>query len=284
MYRQTRIPRLRAILWVSVSDAPTALAEATDPRGTNPTAGVAPTVGTASAPTSLIVPDGCMDLIVLDSTVIVAGADSKARSFTGSGRPVIGLRFDPGVLPQLLSTSAAELADRVTPLEAVLVRNALLDNPADTVAAAAADSTPLGPNGECSISTAARRLIRIAETLTARAEVDRRAMAVAELLGPRRGSAQMSIAEVSARFAYSPRQLRRLSADWFGYGPKHLSKVLRWQAARELIDSGRTRTEAAALVGCADASHLWRDERSLLAQPNVANRSTVFPSGSETTA
>src|SRR5699024_6443217 len=141
-----------------------------------------------------------------------------------------------------------------------------------------------GPNGECSISTAARRLIRIAETLTARAEVDRRAIAVAELLGPRRGSAQMSIAEVSARFAYSPRQLRRLSADWFGYGPKHLSKVLRWQAARELIDSGRTRTEAAALVGCADASHLWRDERSLLAQPNVANRSTVFPSGSETTA
>ncbi|MGO2035198.1 MAG: helix-turn-helix domain-containing protein [Brevibacterium sp.] len=74
----------------------------------------------------------------------------------------------------------------------------------------------------------------------------------------------MTVAEVAAEFAYSPRQLRRLSAEWFGYGPKHLAKVLRWQAARSLIDGGRTRTEAAARAGYSDAAHLWRDERSLL--------------------
>ena len=71
------------------------------------------------------------------------------------------------------------------------------------------------------------------------------------------------IAEVAAQFAYSPQQLRRLSADWFGYGPKHLAKVQRWQAARAHIDAGRTRTAAAA-GRIDDEAHLWKDENSLL--------------------
>ncbi|MCD1287711.1 MULTISPECIES: helix-turn-helix domain-containing protein [unclassified Brevibacterium] len=293
MYEETRIPWLRAALWASMTDA---------------VSGSASVVPGAS----LIVPDGCMDLIVIGagsepafeagdrfdlgpsfdlfSQVVIAGADSTARVFHGSGASAVGLRFDPGVLPQLLATSAAELAERVTPLDAVLSLGRVvgslgptagragsaasarsLSNPrfdARTVAggssAGPAEQTVLGPAAPTRLSPAARMLLRIAETLTVRADLDGRPMAMADRLGVRGGTPAMTVAEVAAEFAYSPRQLRRLSAEWFGYGPKHLAKVLRWQAARSLIDGGRTRTEAAARAGYSDAAHLWRDERSLL--------------------
>ena len=60
-----------------------------------------------------------MDLIVIDNRILIAGADSTARMFHGSAAPTVGLRFDSGVLPQLLTTSAGELADRA-PLDAVI--------------------------------------------------------------------------------------------------------------------------------------------------------------------
>ena len=109
MYRETRIPRLRASLWVSVPDKADSLAEVADPGRGN----LAFELDAAHSPApSLIVPDGCMDLIVLDGRIVIAGADSTARMFHGSAAPTVGLRFDSGVLPQLLTTSAGELADR----------------------------------------------------------------------------------------------------------------------------------------------------------------------------
>ncbi|GAA1855156.1 helix-turn-helix domain-containing protein [Brevibacterium marinum] len=250
MYSETRIPSLRAALWAStpepVLSSPSAEASSSD-------------AAAVSAP-SLIVPDGCMDLIVIDSEVVIAGADSTARTFAGASTrgapaPIVGLRFDPGVLPQLLATSAAELADRVTPLDAVIGR---LTTGAGQVRSVA---DPVSASDGHSHTS---RLLAVAETLASRVDIDLRPLELATLLGVRQDQQRSDIAEVAARFAYSPRQLRRLSAEWFGYGPKHLSKVLRWQAARALIDAGRTRTAAAAAAGYADAAHLWRDERSLL--------------------
>ncbi|SMX94093.1 Helix-turn-helix domain-containing protein [Brevibacterium sp. 239c] len=238
MYTEMRIPRLRASLWTSAPDA-------------RPTSALAEVAVSVPSKPSLIVPDGCMDLIVIDSLVVVAGADSTARTFhsastSGAAQPVVGLRFDPGVLPQLLATSAAELADRVPPLDAVVTAGSLATVPEP------------GPG------VGQRRLLDIAETLTARADIDSTPLELAGLLGVREESPAPDIAEVAAQFAYSPRQLRRLSSARFGYGPKHLSKVLRWQAARALIDAGSTRTAAATATGYADAAHLWRDEKSLL--------------------
>lgn len=237
MYTEMRIPRLRASLWTSTSDAPSS--------------GPAEAVVTVPPVSSFIVPDGCMDLIVIDSRVVVAGADSTARTFhaastSDAAESVVGLRFDPGVLPQLLATSAAELADAVTPLDAVVT----------------AGSRSIVPDLGSGVGQ--RQLVDLAEMLTARADIESTPLELAVLLGVREESPAPDIAEVAAQFAYSPRQLRRLSAAWFGYGPKHLSKVLRWQAARALIDAGSTRTAAATAAGYADAAHLWRDEKSLL--------------------
>lgn len=242
MYTEMRIPRLRASLWSSTPDG-------------HPSSALAEVAVSIPPASSLIVPDGCMDLIVIDSNVVIAGADSTARIFRGSSTPTVGLRFDPGVLPQLLATSAAELVDQVTSLDAVIARR-------PAAVRRAMGRSGAGPKVDS--ESAAGRLLDIAEALSSRVDVDQRPLDLARILGVGQDHRQPDIAEVAARFAYSPRQLRRLSAAWFGYGPKHLSKVLRWQAARTLIDAGFTRTAAATEAGYADAAHLWRDEKSLL--------------------
>ncbi|MBE8147244.1 hypothetical protein IOD13_18525 [Brevibacterium casei] len=98
-------------------------------------------------------------------------------------------------------------------------------------------------------SVRVRSLLGLAEDLLARTEIDRRPLALADALAARGDGSSVSIAEAAADFAYSPRRLRRLSAQWYGYGPKHLAKILRWRRARALIDAGLTRTEAAARSG-----------------------------------
>lgn len=259
MYRETRIPRLRAALWASTPDVP----QSSTPTEVALTAEVMVSdevTVTVPPESSLIVPDGCMDLIVIDSDVVIAGADSTARIFRGSATPTMGLRFDPGVLPQLLATSAAELADQVILLDAVIARG----EPGPSSMSGLGGLMDVRSEADAETHSTINRLLRIAETLTSQAELDHRPLALAKLLDARRDSRQPDIAEVAAEFAYSPRQLRRLSAEWFGYGPKHLAKILRWQQARELIAAGSTHTSAAATAGYTDAAHLWRDERSLL--------------------
>jgi hypothetical protein len=57
-----------------------------------------------------ILPDGCMDLLLMDDDLIVAGPDSRA--WTGSaprGTRYAGIRFAPGTAPGFLGVPAREL-------------------------------------------------------------------------------------------------------------------------------------------------------------------------------
>jgi AraC-like DNA-binding protein len=213
---------------------------------------------------SVIVPDGCMDLLWTGETLLIAGADSHARVFApGQGGSMVGLRFWPGILPQLLRTRADHLVDRVVDLDSVIgidarrweTRLAAAGDPAvalvDLVSAAVADLVP------------DQRPVRVAADL----------------------SSGLPIARTAARTGYSPRQLQRLAAQWYGYRAKHLQRVLRLRKAERLLAVGHTRAEAAAAAGYSDASHLWRDEQALdKPQLTAANRSTGLSSGSVTTA
>lgn len=248
MHHEIRAPSLHATLWWSLPE---------------------PAIAGDAVATSLIVPDGCMDLIAFTGSpalaeVVVAGADSAAREFRSVPMPVVGLRFDPGVLPQLLRTSGSELTDAVTPLDALI--------PIPSGAASKRRWTM--PPGEPSspevtlaqppiIAGKVRELLGLGRALLGEVEIDPRPLALADALRPR-APRSASIAEVAADLAYSPRQLRRLAADWFGYGPKHLAKILRWQEAMRLVETGHTRTSAAAEAGYSDVAHLWREEKSLL--------------------
>ncbi|WP_372667129.1 helix-turn-helix domain-containing protein [Amycolatopsis kentuckyensis] len=71
----------------------------------------------ASAGPKRIVPDGCLDLVVGDGGVFVAGPDTAAwSSVTRPGAVLRGVRFRPGHAPAVLGVAADELRDRRVPL------------------------------------------------------------------------------------------------------------------------------------------------------------------------
>jgi AraC-like DNA-binding protein len=213
---------------------------------------------------TVIVPDGCMDLLWMDHRLWVAGADSQARLFSAEQNgKIVGLRFWPGVLPQLLHTRADQLADSTIALDSVISAEARRWQ--DVLAAA---------------ERPAAALVQLAATAVTELGVDWRPVRVAADLG-----SGLPIAEVADRTGYSSRQLQRLAERWYGYGAKHLQRVLRLRRADRLLAAGHTRATAAAEAGFADASHLWRDKQALdEPQSSAAHRSTALPSGSSITA
>ncbi len=82
----------------------------------------------------------------------------------------------------------------------------------------------------------------------------------------------------------------------FGYGPRHLGRVMRFGRALEAIRAGTPLAQVAAECRYADQAHLTREVRALAgttptallrepyAEGSTANRSTGRPSGSKTTA
>ena len=64
----------------------------------------------------LVLPDGCMDLILLGDRVVVAGPDTRAHRTDADLGPAVGLRLPPGYLPLVLPVPADEVPDRCVPL------------------------------------------------------------------------------------------------------------------------------------------------------------------------
>ena len=59
----------------------------------------------------LVLPDGCMDLILLGDRVVVAGPDTRAHRTDADLGPAVGLRLPPGYLPLVLPVPADEVPD-----------------------------------------------------------------------------------------------------------------------------------------------------------------------------
>ena len=102
--------------------------------------------------------------------------------------------------------------------------------------------------------------------LTGRA-VDRSIAHVADASA--RGS---RVDEIARDVGWSERTLRRRCDDAFGYGPKVLGRILRFQRAAGLVRSGAALADAAATCGYADQSHLSRETRRLTGAPLAALR------------
>lgn len=223
-------------------------------------------VGTGDA---LVLPDGCMDLIWHAGGLLVAGPDTGAHRTTVSGPRAIGLRFAPGLGPRVLGVAAHELRDTRVPLS---------DLWPDAVVRRLSDAAARDPLG--------------ALTGEVRGRLDPTAlpteMAIAERLG-----AGVAVAEVAADLGWSPRRLHRTSLSAFGYGPKTLARVLRFDRALAAARVGGGFARIAAEGGYADQAHLAREVRALAGQPlrellaqpgSAANTSTWLPSGSATVA
>jgi len=193
-----------------------------------------------------ILPDGCLDLIWAGDRLIVAGPDTAAHVASRTpGASYWGVRFAPGTGPGVLGVPAHALRDQRVDL-ADLWPAAVVRRLSEEVAASADPGAGLE-------RVALRRL---------RGGADPVMPHIACHL-----AAGVSVAAVSARSGWSERQLLRRCLDAFGYGPKTLARILRFQSALALARSGMPFAAVAATTGYADQGHLSRDVKALSGVP-----------------
>ena len=188
-----------------------------------------------------ILPDGCLDVIWDGRRLFVAGPDSTARWH--EEEPVaryVGLRCSGGRGPALLGVPADEVRDRTPELSDLgdtrqiraLVERTAID-PAPSLEAWLVDRAgswrldPLGP-----------RVLEWADNGT-------------------------SVSEMAEWVGLTTRQLHRRCLAVFGYGARHLTRVLRLGRALEAAGECRSLARTAAVSGYADQAHLCRDVRDL---------------------
>ncbi|MET8759814.1 helix-turn-helix domain-containing protein [Lentzea sp. NPDC004782] len=189
---------------------------------------------TVTSPTvQRVVPDGCTDLMWTPATgaLFVAGPDTQAQLATVAPGTLYGVRLPPGAFPSVFGVPAHAVRDLRVPLSE-LVPGVRLTSFSDMV------------------SFCASRVV-----------VDPALAATVSLL--RSGDVTSAAWEIGL----SSRQLRRRCLDAFGYPPKVLQRVLRFDAAVRLAWDGLPFAAVAAEAGYADQAHLAREVRSLAGVP-----------------
>jgi AraC-like DNA-binding protein len=199
-----------------------------------------------------IVPDGCIDIVWTGQRLQVAGPDTKPvlERFPAAS-VIVGVRFLPGAAPSWLGVPASEIVNSRVPLEEFWSADgrrlaAQLHAARDARAAAAELQSVLVARlpGTPSFDAAARAAFH---------------MIARDDDGPR------SVSKLAARLGLGERTLRRRCESAFGYGPKTLDRILRFQRFLGLLrrSAGARIAELAAASGFADQAHLTRDVRRL---------------------
>jgi AraC-like DNA-binding protein len=183
-----------------------------------------------------IVPDGCLDLIVGDGTVFVAGPDTRVWE-SDSSSTLHGIRFRPGRAPRVLGIASDELRDQRVELADLWGRQGVLTTErllAEPQALAGFVGENLRETEDPEVTELVRRL---------------------ETGAPR-------VSAVIGDLAVSERQLRRRFTQAVGYGPATFLRVARLQRAIARAGSAPL-ASLAADAGYADQAHLSRDCREL---------------------
>ncbi|GAB3062944.1 MULTISPECIES: helix-turn-helix domain-containing protein [Micrococcales] len=190
-----------------------------------------------------ILPDGVMDLMWSEGRFLFAGADTTAMiSSSETGGVTWGLRLPPGAAHVLMGIPAHELTDQRFDLsELITVPNMVTESAHADPAAA---------------------LERLLVTRWEKAAPEASALRLAESLD-KTARAGLSVTDMAYRHGLSERTLRRVSDKLFGYGPKTLTAIHRFQYALHLARSGTPLAEAATMAGYVDQSHLNRDAQRL---------------------
>jgi AraC-like DNA-binding protein len=202
---------------------------------------------------SVIVPDGYVDLIWFNGVLVVAGPDRQAKvELVPPGAVVVGLQFRPGVATNWLKISVSEIVDARAQLEDFWGPEAL--HIAQWMGEAAE------PQG------IARRLeAAVLRRLPCVDGPGRLARALFQEIDQEHHSSVPLIHRLKGSLGVSERALRRLSSEAFGYGPKTLDRILRFQRFMHLARGTRSGSlaELALGAGYADQPHLTRETREL---------------------
>ncbi|MGN9838773.1 DUF6597 domain-containing transcriptional factor [Nonomuraea sp. H19] len=201
--------------------------------------------------TQLVVPDACVDLIWGPRGLVVAGPDTgpMPASMT-AGDTFVGIRFKPGAVGDLFGVPLHELCDQRVPLS----------------------DLPELPIAECGPQLgwrleAMRSAVR--SRLAQSDGADPAAPAIARAL-----RAGRTVTEVAWDLGFSERQLHRRSMTAFGYAPKTLQRIVRFQRALRLARAGVPLADVAVTAGYTDQAHLSHDVKRL---SGVSMRRLVSP-------
>jgi AraC-like DNA-binding protein len=198
-----------------------------------------------------VVPDGCVDITWIDGELVVAGPDvAVAISPVTRVSTVIGARFRPGAAHRWLGIPMSEIVGGRVALEEFWGARAR------EIAQRIGDA-----------SSSMNRVRAMEEAFTGFAsDFEPPPPALGFVFSAlRTESAGHGMRIILARLGFSPRTLRRRCQEAFGYGPKTLDRILRFQRflrlSREI-----TQPRLAALAfeaGYADQAHLTREVRRL---------------------
>jgi AraC-like DNA-binding protein len=198
-------------------------------------------VRSGTAEQALVLPDGCVDVVVRDGRASVAGPDTGPVPVRlRPGEVVTGVRFAPGAAGVALGVPADELRDRRVALEDVWGRDGRIVGEragADPIALARALAPRLKPVApDPRVRAAAVRLARAPAT---------------------------PVPALAAAVELGERQLRRAFAAAVGYGPKTYARVIRFRVALGLVRAGEPLASAALAAGYADQAHMTREMAAL---------------------
>ena len=210
------------------------------------------TLPESATPPLQIIPDGCIDIVWTGESLGVAGPDTQPifESFA-AGTVIVGVRFLPGAAPPWLGVPATEIVNGRVPLQEFW----------GTDARRLADRLR-------EVRNASRARDLILSALASRSPlpglVDPAARAVANAFARDEGD-RVRLSELTATLGLSERTLRRRCENAFGYGPKTLQRILRFQKFLRLLRQSAVPglAELATACGFADQAHLTREVRNL---------------------
>jgi AraC-like DNA-binding protein len=206
------------------------------------------------ADSTLILPDGCVDVLWRDGKLVVAGPDQRAwRSPVRAGEEIVGIRLRPGVAGAVFDLPVSELLNSRVPLEELF----------DSRAAALAERLSEAEDQEA--------VFLLLEALVASAIAQSAPDPLVLAAARRLGFPGSRVDELACALGISERQLRRRFHAAVGYGPKTLDRVLRFRRlvsqAQAISDGEVDLARLAADLGYADQAHMTRDSVRLTGMP-----------------
>jgi AraC-like DNA-binding protein len=202
---------------------------------------------------ALILPDGFVHLRWLDGRLSIRGPDRSARiEELRRGSLVVGFKFQPGAASLWLNGPISIFAGVRIPLEEIWGSKA---REIAEWAGEANTETEIVQRIEIGLEDLARDL----------PSPDAEAQPMLSLLDSKGGAPAADAVKIASMFGVSVRTLRRRYEQLFGYGPKTLERILRFQ---RFLTSVRSSSElyladCAMRAGYADQPHLSRESRRI---------------------
>jgi AraC-like DNA-binding protein len=221
--------------------------------------------GAAAAGPALILPDGCIDVLVDLRTGAARVVGTMTRAVQYSLPPdmqLVAVRFRPGAASAFLRVHAAELTDRVAAVEELGLR---------WLARAGLEGLPV-PRALADLE---RRLLARVGSVSANPAI---------LHATRRlyGEHPPRIAELARELGQSRQHLRRGFREHVGVSPKQFDRVARLQRALDHVQNARASSLAlvAVQLGYSDQAHMSHDFREIVGLTPLearAAKGSIFP-------